>query len=164
MPDPTRFRHLHAATAVMSDEESGADMSLPVRKWKKADDLDGVKRRQLRAMKATEVVLYSYAEDGDREGVLKASHALRQAAGAYRKTLKYEDARRELMDEAKAAEMVEAVAEAVREAYDAHDVPPSVRQGVYRRIEQAFRRNSESCRNDAVAGSRYCRRHGPEDD
>jgi hypothetical protein len=80
----------------MSDSQD--ENNLP--RWCKLDTVEDLRRRQMRALKTAERIMYESYENGDMEGALKAATRLTQAARCYLKTVEAD----EVMDRLEALE------------------------------------------------------------
>jgi hypothetical protein len=65
--------------------DSQDENNLP--RWCKLDTVEDLRRRQMRALKTAERIMYESYENGDMEGALKAATRLTQAARCYLKTV-----------------------------------------------------------------------------
>ena len=68
-------------------EKDGAGDPLPLKKWRKVDDMEKLRTRVHRAQRAAEAVMYAAAEEGDKATVLKAATTLQQTARTYLKVM-----------------------------------------------------------------------------
>jgi len=69
--------------------ESGEDRHLP--RWNKLDDLEDARRRQMRAVKTAERIMYEAYEAGKTDLALTASTRLTQAVRCYLKVMEATD-------------------------------------------------------------------------
>jgi hypothetical protein len=80
----------------MSDSQD--ENRLP--KWCKLDSVEDVRRRQMRALKTAERIMYDAYENGDTDTALKAATRVTQATRCYLKTVEAD----EVMDRLEALE------------------------------------------------------------